>query len=120
MSSAHEEIRDEGEERGVETVDRREICQEGECHAWKEQKPFHNCHVSHDNILKNTKAVLYTEAGAATTSIRRRVSHRGLGERRPTLRNLNGAGADPADDITQQVFFHFVLGKPAQHRQMSE
>ncbi len=38
----------------------------------------------------------------------------------PTLGNLNGASADPTDDINQQVLFHFVFGKPAQHRQMSE
>lgn len=30
-----------------------------------------------------------------------------------TLGNLNGAGTDPADDITQQAVFHFVSGKPA-------
>lgn len=41
-------------------------------------------------------------------------------ERRLTLGNLNCAGADPADDITQKIFFHFVLGKPTQYRQVSE
>ena len=41
-------------------------------------------------------------------------------EHRLTLGNLNGTSADPADDITQQVVFHFVLGKPAQYWQMSE
>ena len=40
MSGAHEEIRDEGEERGIEAVDGREVCQEGERHACREQKPF--------------------------------------------------------------------------------
>lgn len=42
------------------------------------------------------------------------------GGSRLTLGNLNGASADPTDDITQQVFFDFILGKPAQYRQMSE
>lgn len=37
-----------------------------------------------------------------------------------TLRNLNGTGADPTDDITQQVFFHFVFGEPAEDGQASE
>lgn len=70
VSGAHEEIRDEGEERGVETVDRREACQEGEGHAWKEHEPFHNCHISRDSSLKNTKTVSHTEASAAAASIR--------------------------------------------------
>lgn len=38
MSSAHEEIWDEGEERGIETIDRRKICKESKSHAWKEKK----------------------------------------------------------------------------------
>lgn len=60
MSSAHEEIWDEWEERGIEAVDRREVCQEGKCHAWKEQTPFYNCHINHNSIYKNTKTMLYT------------------------------------------------------------
>ena len=38
MSSAHEEIRDEGEKRGVKPIDRRQICQQGKCHTWEEAK----------------------------------------------------------------------------------
>lgn len=55
MSSAHEEIWDEGEERGIETVDRGEACQEGKCHAWKEEKPFYNCHINHDQTYKKNQ-----------------------------------------------------------------
>lgn len=51
VSGAHEEVRDEGKERGIETVDRRQACEEGKCHAWKEQKPFYNRHINHDNIF---------------------------------------------------------------------
>lgn len=42
------------------------------------------------------------------------------GQEKPTLGNLNGASADPTDDVTQQVFSHSVLGKPAQRRHVSE
>lgn len=50
VNSAHEEIRDEGKERGVKTVDGWEVGQEGECHAWKERRQFGSCHINHDDI----------------------------------------------------------------------
>lgn len=47
VSGAHKEIRDEGKERGIEAVDRREVRQEGKRHACqkrggKKRKPFNN------------------------------------------------------------------------------
>lgn len=82
MSSAHEEIRDEGEERGIETVDGREICQEGKCHSWKEQKPFYNCRINHDHIQKITKTMLQSGANTAATTISQLVLHKSTREGR--------------------------------------
>ena len=69
VSSAHEEIRDEGEEWGIETVDRREARQEGKRHAWKRTDHlfffFLTCHINH---LTYRKTVLSTGANAAVTS----------------------------------------------------
>lgn len=83
MSSAHEEIWDEREERGIETVDRREVCKEGKCHAWKEQKPFYICHINHDTTYKeNTNTVVYTGDNTAATSFSQCVLYKGIRERR--------------------------------------
>lgn len=55
MSGAHKEIRDEGKERGIEAVDRREVGQEGKRHSWKEEGNICSCKMSQESLKDRAK-----------------------------------------------------------------